>query len=437
LNGRSRSALRCIRCGGRQSIREIGYECGSCGDLLEVEIDLEALRRERDGRGWRDLFQARLGEVRGPLASGVWRYHEWVMPDLPLAGVVSKEEGNTPLYAGDRLRRAFDAPHLHLKHEGENPTLSFKDRGMTVGVSWARHLGAAAVACASTGDTSAAMAAYAAEVEGLRSLVLLPRDKVTFEQLAQPQASGCLTLCLDTDFDGCMSILREFCRRHPVYVLNSLNPIRIEGQKTIGLEALQQLGWEPPDWFVIPVGNAGNISALGKGLLEAKELGLIDRLPRLAGVQARAANPLARAFRDGWQGRRSVEAGPTVASAIRIGHPVSHDKAAAILRRLEGVVEDADDQEIMDAKARADASGVSVCPNSGAALAGYLRLRERGVIGRSDRVVVIATAHGAKFSQASLDYHRGTLPGVQARHANPLRPLAATVEAVEQAAGLN
>jgi threonine synthase len=430
------SSLRCIRCGERHPIRDIRYECARCGDLLEVAIDLDSLRRQRDARGWKDIFQARLGERRGPLASGVWRYHEWVLPELPLAEVVSKAEGNTPLYAGERLRRAFDAPALHLKHEGENPTLSFKDRGMTVGVSWAWHLKTAAVACASTGDTSAAMAAYAAEVEGLRSIVLLPRDKVTFEQLAQPQASGCLTLCLDTDFDGCMSVLQEFCRRHPVYVLNSLNPIRIEGQKTIGIEVLQQLGWEAPDWFVIPVGNAGNISALGKGLLEAQELGLIDRLPRLAGVQARAANPLARAFRDGWQGRRSVEAGPTVASAIRIGHPVSHDKAAAVLRRLDGVVEDADDQEIMDAKARADASGVSVCPNSGAALAGYLRLRERGVIGQNDSVVVIATAHGAKFSQATLDYHRGALPGVRPRHANPTRLLPATVEAVQEAAGL-
>jgi threonine synthase len=428
--------LRCIRCGERHSIRDIRYECARCGDLLEVEIDLEALRRARDARGWKELFEARLAERRGPLASGVWRYHEWVLPEQPLAEAVSKAEGNTPLYSGERLRRAFDAPALHLKHEGENPTLSFKDRGMTVGVSWARQLRAAAVACASTGDTSAAMAAYAAEVEGLRSIVLLPRDKVTFEQLAQPQASGCLTLCLDTDFDGCMGILQEFCRRHPVYVLNSLNPIRIEGQKTIGIEALQQLGWEAPDWFVIPVGNAGNISALGKALLEAKELGLIDRLPRLAGVQARAANPLVRAYREGWKGRRSVEAGPTVASAIRIGHPVSHDKAAAVLRRLDGVVEDADDQEIMDAKARADASGVSICPNSGAALAGYLRLRERGIIGRGDSVVVVATAHGAKFSQASLDYHRGSLPGVRPRHANPLRPLEASVEAVERAAGL-
>lgn len=429
------SRLRCTGCGERFPIREVRYRCDECRELLEVEIDLEAMRRARPADAWKDLFRSRLADLRLPYASGVWRYHEWVLPDLPLEQVVSKGEGNTPLYSGERLRRALQAPHLHLKHEGENPTLSFKDRGMTVGVSWARHIGAAAVACASTGDTSAAMAAYAAEVEALRGIVLLPRDKVTSEQLAQPQSSGCLTLCLDTDFDGCMRILQEFCARHPVYVLNSLNPIRIEGQKTIGLEALQQLDWEPPDWFVIPVGNAGNISALGKGLLEARDLGLIPRLPRIAGVQTHAANPLYRSYRRRWRERVSVEAGQTLASAIRIGHPVSYTKAAEVIRRLDGVVEEVDDQQMMDAKARADASGLSICPNSGAAVAGYLKLRERGIIGRDERVVLIATAHGAKFSQASLDYHRGALPGITPRHANPTRPLPATLEAVEAAAG--
>ena len=439
VGGRARpapSALRCTGCGARYPIREILYRCERCRELLEVTVDLESMRRARSPMAWKELFKSRLCDMSAPYASGVWRYHEWVLPDLPPEAVISKGEGNTPLYAGAGLRRALDAPLLRLKHEGENPTLSFKDRGMTVGVSWARHLGAAAVACASTGDTSAAMAAYAAEAEGLRGIVLLPRDKVTCEQLAQPQASGCLTLSLDTDFDGCMRILEEFCARNPVYVLNSLNPIRIEGQKTIGIEALQQLGWEPPDWFVIPVGNAGNISALGKGLLEALDLGLISRLPRLAGVQSHAANPLYLSYRRRWRERVTVQAGQTVASAIRIGHPVSYTKAAEVIRRLDGVVEEVDEQEIMDAKARADASGVSICPNSGAAVAGYLKLRQKGVIGRRESVVLIATAHGAKFSQTSLDYHRGALEGVRPRHANPIQPLPATLEAVEQAAGL-
>jgi threonine synthase len=429
------AALRCTGCGRRFPLREIRYRCDQCRELLEVDQDIEALRRRHSPDGWKELFRERLSHLGLPYASGVWRYHEWVLPDLPADRVVSKGEGNTPLYAGEALRRALDAPRLSIKHEGENPTLSFKDRGMTVGVSWARHIGAAAVACASTGDTSAAMAAYAAEVPGLRGIVLLPRDKVTFEQLAQPLASGCLTLSLDTDFDGCMRVLQQFCERHPVYVLNSLNPIRLEGQKTIGLEALQQLGWEPPDWFVIPVGNAGNISALGKGMLEAHALGLIARLPRLAGVQAHAANPFYLSYRRKFDERVSVEAAPTVASAIRIGHPVSYTKAAEVIRRLRGVVEEVSEQEIMDAKARADASGVCICPNSGAAVAGYLKLRERGVIGRQERVVLIATAHGAKFSQSTLDYHRGALPGITPRHANPTRPLPATLAAVETAAG--
>ncbi|MEE9218932.1 MAG: threonine synthase, partial [Acidobacteriota bacterium] len=404
-------------------------------ELLEVETDLEVLRRAHTPAQWKDLFRARLAEPRLPHASGVWRYHEWVLPALPIEQVVSKGEGNTSLYCGERLRRALDAPHLHIKHEGENPTLSFKDRGMTVGVSWARHLGVKAVVCASTGDTSAAMAAYACEVEGLRGIVLLPRDKVTSEQLAQPLSSGCLTLALETDFDGCMRVLQQFCERWPVYVLNSLNPIRIEGQKTIGIEVLQQLDWQPPDWFVIPVGNAGNISALGKGLLEAKAMGLIDRLPRVAAVQAKAANPLYLAYRDKFREPVSVEAGQTLASAIRIGRPVSYKKAVAVIRELDGVVEEVGEQEIMDAKARVDASGVSICPNSGAAVAGYLKLRQSGTIGRNESVVLIATAHGAKFSQAALDYHRQALPSMTPRHANPVRPLPATLEAVEEAAG--
>ncbi len=427
--------LRCTGCGERFPILEIRYRCDQCNALLEVDTDLEAMRKARKPSEWKELFQELLGHFRPPYASGVWRYHEWILPQIPVERIVTKLEGSTPLYSGETLRRSLDAPAVFIKHEGENPTLSFKDRGMTVGVSWARHIQSKAVICASTGDTSAAMAAYASEVPGLRGIVLLPRDKVTFEQLAQPIASGCLTLALDTDFDGCMRVLQEFCQRHPVYVLNSLNPIRIEGQKTIGIETLQQLQWQPPDWFVIPVGNAGNISALGKGLLEARELGLIDRLPRIAGVQVEAANPLYLSYKNGFKEAVSVEAGQTLASAIRIGQPVSYHKAAKVIQQLDGVVEEVGEQAIMDAKARVDACGVSICPNSGAAVAGYLKLRTAGIIGRDERVVLIATAHGAKFSQSTLDYHRSELSGITPRGANPVQPLAATLEAVEQATG--
>ena len=427
--------LRCTGCGERFPILEIRYRCDQCNALLEVDPDLEAMRKARKPSEWKELFQKRLGHFRPPYASGVWRYHEWILPQLPVDRIVTKSEGGTPLYSGEALRRSLDAPAVFIKHEGENPTLSFKDRGMTVGVSWAQYIQSKAVICASTGDTSAAMAAYASEVPGLRGIVLLPRDKITFEQLAQPIASGCLTLALDTDFDGCMRVLQEFCQRHPVYVLNSLNPIRIEGQKTIGIETLQQLQWQPPDWFVIPVGNAGNISALGKGLLEARELGLIDRLPRIAGIQAEAANPFYLSYKNGFREAVSVEAGQTLASAIRIGQPVSYHKAAKVIQHLNGVVEEVGEQAIMDAKARVDASGVSICPNSGAAVAGYLKLRAHGVIARDEKVVLIATAHGAKFSQSTLDYHRSKLPGITSKGANPVQPLAATIEAVEQATG--
>lgn len=400
------SQLHCIACDRSYDTEEVRYRC-DCGDLLEVRHDLDRL-----GHAHPDLrarFDARLGSRQWPYVSGVWRYHELILPDLPIADVVSKPEGNTNLYRNDKLSRAFDTDELYLKHEGENPTLSFKDRGMTAGVSWAHHLGRDLVACASTGDTSAAMAAYAAQVPGMRGLVFLPRNKVSPEQLAQAITYGATTLAVDGDFDRCMQLVQELCAVRPVYLLNSMNSFRIEGQKSIGLEVIQQLGWQVPDWFVIPVGNAGNISALGKGLREARELGLIDRLPRIAGIQARAADPFFQSYQTGFADKVELTAAPTLASAIRIGAPVSHDKAVAAVRALDGVVEEADEAELMAAKALADRAGVAVCPNSGVALAGLRKLRAAGTIGKDQTVVVILTAHGAKFSGVGVDYHRGAM----------------------------
>ncbi|RJO65851.1 MAG: threonine synthase [Myxococcales bacterium] len=417
------SHLACIACGRRYETDDIRYRC-DCGDLLEVRHDLEAL-----AHAYPDLkarFESRLGKFEKPYCSGVWRYHELILPDLPVAAIVSKPEGNTNLYHSERLSRAFNTRNLYLKHEGENPTLSFKDRGMTAGVSWARHLGMTRVACASTGDTSAAMAAYAAEVDGMRGIVFLPHEKISPEQLAQAISYGALTLAIETDFDGCMRLVAEVCARRPIYLLNSMNSFRIEGQKAIGLETLQQLGWRVPDWFVIPVGNAGNISALGKGLLEARALGLIDRLPRLAGIQARAADPFYRGFLTGFKQRPVVEAAPTYASAIRIGDPVSRDKAARAVLAFDGVVEEVEEAELMEAKGMADRAGVSVCPNSGVALAGLRKLRAQGTIGDAETVVVILTAHGAKFSRLGVDYHLGALADAQPSAPNPpvrVRPL--------------
>lgn len=426
------SRLRCIGCGRDYPLGEIRYACDSCSDLLEVAHDLDRLKRRRSPSAWRELFDGRLAARDGPQRSGVWRYHELILPDLPADLIVTKPEGNTNLYRSPRLEEISDTETVYLKHEGENPTLSFKDRGMTAGVSMARSLGVRAVACASTGDTSASMASYAAQVDGLRGLVVLPAGKVSLEQLSQPIASGCLTVSLPTDFDGCIRILREVCRTRPLYLLNSVNPVRIEGQKSIGFEILQQLGWSPPDWVVVPVGNAGNIAAIGKGFAELKTLGVIDAVPRLLGAQADAAAPLAKAHREGYKKRIKVKAGDTVASAIRIGDPVSYDKATRAVRETQGAFESSTEQEIMDAKALVDSTGIYICPNSATAVAGFLKARASGIIGEGESVVIVATAHGCKFSQATIDYHSGRLPGVTPGRANKVIEVEAEARAVER-----
>jgi threonine synthase len=426
------SRLRCIRCDRDYSLTEIRYECDACSGLLEVAHDFDRLRQGRDGAAWRRLFDSRLGAASGIHQSGVWRFHELVLPDLPADRVVSMPEGNTNLYRSKRLQQASGTADVRIKHEGENPTLSFKDRGMSAGVSWAHHLGAREVACASTGDTSAAMAAYAARVETMRGVVVLPQGKISVEQLSQPIASGCLTVSLPTDFDACIRLLREVCRRRPIYLLNSVNPVRIEGQKSIAYETAQQLGWDPPDWLVVPVGNAGNIAAIGKGFSDLEALGIIDRRPRLLGAQPEAAAPLAAAHRDGYKEHVRVKAKDTVATAIRIGDPVSYDKAVAAVRGSGGAFVAASEQEIMDAKAMVDATGVYICPNSATAVAGFLKAREQGLIREGERVVIVATAHGCKFSQATIDYHGGRLTGVVPRFANRVVEVAADAGALER-----
>jgi threonine synthase len=421
------SWLECIACQQRYETHRDRFRC-TCGDLLTVRHDLERIgSRHGDLRA---LFDGRLAQMGLPYVSGVWRYHELILPDLPAASIVSLPEGNTPLYRRSAVESYVGVAELYLKHEGENPTLSFKDRGMTAGVSWASHVGARRVACASTGDTSAAMACYAAAA-GLPAAVLLPDDKVSVEQLAQPICYGARVLALRTDFDGCMAVVQQLTEDGSIYLLNSMNPFRIEGQKAIGIEALHQLGWDPPDWFVIPVGNAGNISALGKGLLELRQLGLIQRLPRIAGVQASAADPFYQAYEDQFRQRIKVTARPTVASAIRIGDPVSYDKARAVVQEFDGVVTTATDEEAMDAKAVVDGAGVHVCPNSAVAVAGARRLRQDGVIGSKERVVVIATAHGGKFSSAAIDYHVGE--DGRGSHRNAPQVIDPTLDAAREA----
>ena len=421
------STFSCVSCKAVYSIQEVRTTCDACGSLLDVVPDLQSFGRS--GAAWRDLFDARRAapaEADKPYAqSGVWRFREHVFPVLPENEIISKPEGATRLYPGRELGERLGLTRLYIKHEGENPTLSFKDRGMTVGVSWARHLGIREVACASTGDTSAALAAYAAEVPGMRAIVLVPEAKITGEQLSQALQYGAVTIGLPTDFDGCMEVVAQLTSRRPIYLLNSKNPVRIEGQKTIGWEAIQDLSWEVPDWFVVPVGNAGNLSAIGKGLREWLDLGVIDKKPRLAGIQAAAADPFFQSFETGFATRVTCRAGETAASAIRIGAPVSHPKAEREVRFFDGVVASVTETELLDAFALANRHGVAICPNSAVALAGAAKLRQEGVIKKDESVVVVATAHALKFSGAATAYHEGN-----GSHANPPRRAQASVDAV-------
>jgi len=423
----SYSKLYCIACGHQEPVTTSRFYCSSCGDLLSVEHDLTAVAAHHGDL--KALFRERLLQMQPPYASGVWRYHELILPDLPAEGIVSQPEGNTGLYRRPAVDRYVGAA-AWIKHEGENPTLSFKDRGMTAGVSWAKHAGAKRVACASTGDTSAAMACYAAAAD-LPAVVLLPENKVSVEQLVQPLSYGAHVLALKTDFDGCMARVKELTEDGEIYLLNSMNPFRIEGQKAIGIETVHQLDWQVPDWFVIPVGNAGNISALGKGLLTLHQLGLIDRLPRIAGVQVDAANPMFQAYSEGWKRRTRMTARPTVASAIRIGDPVSFDKAKGVLQHFQGVVTEVSDAQALDAKAAVDAAGINICPNSGVAVAGAKRLVEQGIISRQQSMAIIATAHGSKFATTTLPYH--SQPEAAGDYSNPPRLTEPTLEAVRSA----
>lgn len=428
------SRFRCIGCQTTFFLTEALTSCRACGELLDVAHDLRSFGRT--GQHWRDLFDRRRSAPRSEATppfqlSGVWRFRELVLPDLPPGEIVSKPEGNTRLYPGRALGEELGLARLFVKHEGENPTLSFKDRGMTVGVSWARHLGIRHVACASTGDTSAALAAYAAEVPGMKGVVLLPDEKITGEQLSQALHYGATTLALATDFDGCMRIVAELAEKHPLYLLNSKNSVRIEGQKTIGWEAIHDLGWEVPDWFVVPVGNAGNVSAIGKGLREWLDLGVIGKKPRIAGAQAEAADPFYRSYLSGFRDRVTRTAGETAASAIRIGAPVSHPKARREIEFFDGVVTRVTEEELLAAGALANRHGLAICPNSAVALAGAKKLRDEGVIRKGDLVVVVATAHALKFSGPTVAFHSSSRPG-----ANPPRRLPATLAAVEEALGL-
>jgi threonine synthase len=394
----STERLQCVTCSREYDVMDVRYTC-DCGGLLSVE---------RSGLLDRDAFDDRRTSRADIDRSGVWRFREAV---LNLDKVITHPEGGTRLYRREGLL---------FKHEGENPTGSFKDRGMTVAVTQAVRVKATAVACASTGNTSASLAAYAAQAK-LKAIVFVPSGKISSGKLAQTLAYGATCLQVRGDFDAAMRLVREACDRLGIYLVNSINPFRIEGQKTIVWELLQDLEWEPPDWIVVPAGNLGNTSAFGKAIREAYTNGWIPRMPRLASIQAHGANPFFRSYGDSFVTRHRISA-ETIASAIRIGDPVSHDKAVMAIRETQGVVEEVTDDEIMAAKREIDGMGIGCEPASAATLAGVKKLRAAGVMKEGEQIVCVLTGHILKDPEANY------------RAANVME-IDPTIEAVEKVLG--
>ncbi|MFZ1862966.1 MAG: threonine synthase [Polyangiales bacterium] len=429
------ASFRCVAgCAGSYPLDQVIYACPECGELLEVRHDMEALRN-RSGSSWIKLFDQRWMTRDWPYGSGVWGKKEWVQPNLRDETVVSTAEGGTNLFWAERYGRTMGLEDLWIKNCGNSHTGSFKDLGMTVLVSTVKQMiedgkPIRAIACASTGDTSAALAAYCASA-GIPSVVLLPKGKVTTAQLVQPLANGALVCALDTDFDGCMAIVQKLADEEGIYLANSMNSLRLEGQKTVAIEVVQQFDWQVPDWVIIPGGNLGNVAALGAGFDMMLQLGLISKRPRICLAQAERANPLYRAYKAGWDRFEAITAGDTEASAIRIGNPVSVRRAIRALEAFDGVVEQATESELAEASAAADRAGSYTCPHTGVALAALEKLRARGTIEPGQRVVVISTANGLKFTQFKIRYHENEIPGVESKYPNQPIQLPSDFEAVK------
>lgn len=405
--------LRCIGCGARitGAQAQADFRCADCGELFEVEYPGWKERRgpDRPNPGalkW--LWRERRSSSELLDQSGVWRFRE-LLPILDSMGnAVTLREGNTPLYHLPRISKALGVDQVFAKHQGMNPTGSFKDTGMTSALSIARERGFEWVACASTGNTSAAMAAYAARA-GLRSLVLIPEGKIAWGKLSQAMDYGAVTCQLPVDFDRCLSVLTEIVRQAPIYLLNSVNPYRLEGQKTPAFEIAEAFDWNVPDHLIVPGGNLGNSSALGKGFRELHELGLVARMPRISVIQAQGANPLARSFAASkGTSLEPVEAN-TRATAIRIGNPASWRKAARVIQETGGWCLDVTEAEIAIAKAEIGAEGLGCEPASAVTLAGLKKLRAQGAIGSGETVVLVLTGHTLKDADYTIDFHRGTL----------------------------
>ena len=418
--------LECVACGTKYDLNSIRYNC-DCGDILDVCRDLSSI----DGDALKATWDSRWGMKRGVLSSGVWRYKELIL-DTEEENIISKQEGNTRLYPSGLAGEYAGLNNFYLKHEGENPSGSFKDRGMTCGITAAKLYNAKTVACASTGNTSASMAAYAA-VWQKPSVIFIPEGKIAYGKLAQALAYGGITLQIDGNFDDAMTLVQEVCAELNIYLLNSINPFRIEGQKAIGFEVLQQLDWEVPDWFIIPGGNLGNNSALTKGLKELYDLGIINKIPRVAVIQADGANPLYTM----WKNKTDfspVKDPETIATAIKIGNPVSWKKSLRGLEWCNGVVEEVTEQEIMDAKAMVDRAGIGAEPASCCSVAGAKKLVDKGIISPDEHVVGILTGNILKDPDAVVGYHKDTLGnmGIKGSFANKPQAVEANLDAVKK-----
>ncbi len=416
-----RAWFQCINdCPTQYDLTEIVYRCKDCGELLEVRHDMDRLR-VRSGEEWKNLFQERYRTNEWPYGSSVWGKKELVCPNVDNENIVSTYEGGTNLFWAERLGKQLGLEDLWVKQCGMAHTGSFKDLGMTVLVSMVKQMISEgkkirAVACASTGDTSAALAAYCA-VAGIPAIVFLPKNKVSLTQLIQPITHGVLTLSLDTDFDGCMKLVQKVCAENEIYLANSMNSLRIEGQKTISFELVQQNNWSVPDFVVVPGGNLGNVSAVGKGFKMLHDLGVIDKLPRLVCAQAERADPLYRSYKTGFKTFKPVHAKKTLASAIQIGDPVSVKKAIRALQEFDGIVEEATENELANAAGKANRTGLLCCPHTAVALAVVEKLAKRGELKPKDHIVVLSTANGLKFTDFLYKYHTDKLRGIQSDYA--------------------
>ena len=423
--------LRCTECGARIAGTDVNsiFRCPDCNGLYDVIYPWSPLPTSADvasgsnlpnPSALRWLWQERRTSTLPIDQSGVWRFRD-LFPIVKNENVVTLREGNTPLYEMPRCAKIAGIDWLLAKHQGMNPTGSFKDTGMTAALSVAAQRGFEWVACASTGNTSAAMAAYAAR-GGLRSIVFIPEGKIAWGKLSQSMDYGALTIQLKTDFDGCVRVLTDLVTRFPIFLLNSVNPYRLEGQKTPAFEMLEQLEWQVPEHVIVPGGNLANGAALGKGFSEMHHLGLIPRVPKISIIQAEGANPLYRSLQENGGKQLIPVKANTRATAIRIGNPASWRKALRTLNATGGWCEQVTEQEIALAKAEIGAEGVGCEPASAVTFAGLKKLVAQGKISREERVVLVLTGHTLKDSQYTIDYHRNELlTEAEAAGATPLQ----------------